>query len=81
MHGGQKLKAWMKRNKRTARHVGEVLDMWQANVSRICTGSVRPNLDTAIAIERMTGGEVAPRDFARQEKDGEETGKEERAVA
>ena len=45
----------------------ERLGLTQATVSRLASGLLRPRLDTALAIERITAGAVPVESWAQQE--------------
>lgn len=59
----EKLHTYLKSRRIKGYEFAEALDCHQSMVSKLIRGHARPNLDMAIAIHDLTGGEVSPLDW------------------
>ena len=53
--GAALLRAWREKNQLTQVEAAELLDMWNVQLSRYENDRIRPNIETAIKIQKVTG--------------------------
>ena len=58
-----KLAEWLDKEGKSRMWLAEQLGLSVRQIHRLCSGASKPNLKTALVIEKLTNGEVKPSDF------------------